>query len=215
MAFDDFHDAFDHSPASDSEFEAGYDWATQHDTDLDTSTQLHQELLRSRLASRQHQLAVASPQTSEGVKPGVWLMLESPHSLDLHHAAAHSEWLMLSGYRQKALVHDIPVRVRLMRLFSGGEDLRIRAFLVEHPDIIDILLEAYSFISTRLRPSGVPKLSLQVYSQEEDDCELIVTIPTTSSVSEGLDDLAAFDNEWWLDRPDEIRRLVTFELAYQ
>jgi anion-transporting ArsA/GET3 family ATPase len=103
---------------------------------------------------------------------------------------------------------------RLEKQFGGVQSDPVRAFLGEHPLVVDALLAMHHVVSAGFSPVERPMLQFRVYSQEDNDFELVVTIPVRMEVEAALASLDALD-EAWIEQPDEVRRLVTFNVDYR
>lgn len=111
-------------------------------------------------------------------------------------------------------IHDLQLR-NLAKYYVLIDPARVKNFLADHPELIPALIEAATHQFDVLKPRGKTAISLVTYSVEYDDQQLCVNIPTTLGVTEGLRALEHFDNSWWLDQPDEIRSLISFDLRYK
>lgn len=99
--------------------------------------------------------------------------------------------------------------------FGFGEVPReVIAFLSREPQVVDTLLDAGTRLQSLFPPANGSLMQIALYREEDSHLEeLLVSVPTNTSVNEAMDRLAAFDN-WWLDQPRAIRRLITFDIEY-
>lgn len=91
----------------------------------------------------------------------------------------------------------------LDRLFTFTCRLSVQRFVVEHPFLVPLLVEAYEQIRSYF-PSAL--LYLDVVSDPEtggdapgsDTEQLVLSIMTDLGVDEAMDMLDCFDHDWWL-----------------
>lgn len=85
----------------------------------------------------------------------------------------------------------------------------VAAFLDEHPDFIDVLVETYEHIR-KIFDKNILEISLSLNEDPEEDftgLSIVIRTPLKSEVSLAL--LDKFDDKWWLDLDAEIRNVVT------
>lgn len=87
----------------------------------------------------------------------------------------------------------------------------VKKFLWTHERLIDILSEAHRRIKKIF--GEVANLSLELHHDPEEDFEgLFIIIKTNLSPEESLDLLDKFDEEWWLDVDDEVRKILEVDI---
>ncbi len=99
--------------------------------------------------------------------------------------------------------------------FGFGEMPReVIAFLSREPQVVDTLRDAGARLQSLFPPANGSLMQIALYREEDSHLEeLLVSVPTNTSVDQAMDRLATFDS-WWLDQPRAIRRLVTFDIEY-
>jgi len=91
----------------------------------------------------------------------------------------------------------------------------VKAFLSDNPAAVDALHSATTHIDKVLHPVAKPSLDVTTFSDEDGDQELTVLIPIDCDAAEAMARLSEFDDTWWLDQPDDVRRLITFDVDFR
>lgn len=90
----------------------------------------------------------------------------------------------------------------------------VAAYLGQHPKLHDAL-EALNVQVNNV--FGKTELRLEMFKDPED-CDstgkLFALIPTPLTAKEATPLLGRLDNEWWLDQPAEIHRLMSVDMQY-
>jgi len=98
---------------------------------------------------------------------------------------------------------------QLENLYLFNNPVDIRRFLLTHNYLIDPLYEVYDQIR-RIFGESIVQIRLEHDRDPEEDFEgLFITIETNLPVSQSLDLLERFDEEWWLDVDNEVREVMT------
>ncbi|GAB4541062.1 MAG: hypothetical protein Tsb0020_54100 [Haliangiales bacterium] len=99
--------------------------------------------------------------------------------------------------------------------FGFGEVPReVIAFLSREPQVVDTLRDAGTRLQRLFPAANGALMQIALYREEDSHLEeLLVSVPTNTSVDQAMDRLATFDS-WWLEQPRAIRRLVTFDIEY-
>lgn len=94
-----------------------------------------------------------------------------------------------------------------MKIVLSDPD-QIIQFLVQHPELISYLEEASQRINQLFPDTNQLKLRLS-FDPEFDNYDpwLILSVPTALEVSEARERLDRFDMEWWVNLPENIRRI--------
>ncbi len=104
---------------------------------------------------------------------------------------------------------------QLSQYFTIKDSAAVSRFLRQNTQLVNVLFEARtkfdSYFDTNIR------LSLEVFIDPEDDHanpKLFALILTTLSSSEASIRLAQLDQDWWLNQPYEVRRLMNIDVEY-
>jgi hypothetical protein len=98
---------------------------------------------------------------------------------------------------------------QLENLYLFNNPVDIRRFLLTHNYLIDPLYEVHDQIR-RIFGESIVQIRLEHDRDPEEDFEgLFITIETNLPVSQSLDLLERFDEEWWLDVDNEVREVMT------
>lgn len=103
----------------------------------------------------------------------------------------------------------------LMDLYSPQINPDVWQFMQNHPQVIDILLEAYPYLMISF--GSAPTLSLRVIADPETngEKELMAYIVTSLPVEEALQKLDQFDETWFLDQLGRFDCLFNFNLQLE
>lgn len=105
--------------------------------------------------------------------------------------------------------------VRLGRHFYFKDSRSVCQFLDLHPSVISVLFEARKRVDGYF---GAETLThLRIFTDPEidsDSSKLFVLIRTTLPFTDASGRLDRLDEEWWLDQPDEARRLLNIDVEY-
>lgn len=101
---------------------------------------------------------------------------------------------------------------KLEEIYSFRDAAEVRRFLVAHPYLIDILLEAQPYLGKYFGPD--PDVVLEVVNDRETASwqQLFAYIQTSLSVDEALAQLDELDEAWFLDQTDRVDDLFNFDL---
>jgi len=104
---------------------------------------------------------------------------------------------------------------RLEGLYALRRESKVRRFLLIHSHLIDVLFEAHPFLQKYFGPN--PRVELEVISYPDEAAydELVGWIQSTDDVSEGLDKLERFEEDWFLDRLDQIGNRFNFNIEFK
>lgn len=97
-------------------------------------------------------------------------------------------------------------------LYTFRNPVAVRRFLLHHPHLIDLLLEAHPYLAKSFGQD--PQVALEVVHDREvaDWTQLVAYIVTSLPVDQALDELDEFDDEWFLDQVDQAGDLFNFNL---
>lgn len=99
----------------------------------------------------------------------------------------------------------------LGRFYTFNNSIEVKRFLLAHDHLITPLFEAYKHIKEIFGP-GVD-VYLEIHRDPEEDFEgLFIIAKTNLSPDQSLNLLDKFDEEWWLDVDDEIRKFVEVDI---
>jgi hypothetical protein len=103
---------------------------------------------------------------------------------------------------------------QLEEIYSRRQLAAVRRFLRTHPQLVDILLEAYVYLQRHFGPD--PQVVLEVVSdpEVEDWDELFAYILTSLPADQTLAQLDRFDQEWFLDQLDRTQGLLNFDVEF-
>ncbi len=101
---------------------------------------------------------------------------------------------------------------KLEERYSFRDAAEVRRFLVAHPDLIDVLLEAQPYLEKYFGPE--PDVVLDVVNDGETASwqQLFAYIQTSLSPDEALAQLDKLDEAWFLDQTDRVDDLFNFDL---
>jgi hypothetical protein len=102
-------------------------------------------------------------------------------------------------------------RVRQLYTFS---DTDVEPFLRGHPELVPFLLEAVPQVERFFGLHTVVSLCMVIDPEYDIPPDLVAYIRTSLPVSEGLDRLAQFDEDWYLHQLDRITPLFNFNLEF-
>ena len=103
---------------------------------------------------------------------------------------------------------------RLGEFYSFRDMPPVRRFLCAHPQLIDVLLEAHTYLEKHFGPG--PLVTLEVVSDPEaaDWDQLFAYILTSLPVDEAQARLDRLDEEWFLGQLDRTGDLFNFNLEF-
>lgn len=112
---------------------------------------------------------------------------------------------------------EIDRETEIQRLSScfNFRNQAVNGFLERHPALFRVLFEARKKFDEYFGANTIP--SLEVFIDPEDDHsnpKLFALIPAAAASREASAVLDKLDEEWWLDQPYEIRRLVNIDVEY-
>lgn len=114
---------------------------------------------------------------------------------------------------QQFIVESSRLR-QLGEFYSFRDMLPVRRFLRARPQLIDVLLEAHTYLEKHFGPG--PLVTLEVVSDPEatDWDQLFAYILTSLPVDEAQARLDRLDEEWFLGQLDRIGDLFNFNLEF-
>ena len=104
---------------------------------------------------------------------------------------------------------------KLEALYSFRNASAVRQFLEAHPNLIELLLEAYRYLQKHF--GSIPQIVLELvtYPDETAYDELVAWIQSEDRVPEGLEKLEKFEDEWFLDHLTEIGNSFNFNIEFK
>lgn len=106
-------------------------------------------------------------------------------------------------------------REQLSLYFSFEDSVAVSDFLKQNTQLVRVLFEARPKFDSYFGPET--RSSLEVFIDPEDDRanpKLFALILTTLPSSEASTRLQQLDEDWWLDQPYEVRRLMNIDVEY-
>ena len=102
----------------------------------------------------------------------------------------------------------------LERIYSLRNAAAVRRFLRAHPQLLEVLLEAYIHLQRYF--GSKPQVTLEVVSDPEVEGleELFAYILTDLPVDEAMARLDKLDQEWFLDQLDRVDGRLNFNLEF-
>lgn len=99
------------------------------------------------------------------------------------------------------------------RVYALRDERAVREFLDAHPHLIPFLIEAYSRIRRYFGTDATATLEV-IQDPEADGETLFAYIRTPLPVDAAMDRLDRLDDEWFLDRLDQVGELFNFNLEF-
>ena len=121
---------------------------------------------------------------------------------------------MDTGTHEATAPSDAAVVENLNAVYSIADESAVAAYLSEHVDLVDILLN----IPSKLREyslEGRLALAHEIYPDSIDDEQLVISIFTHEEPEIAQPKLERFDEEWWLERTAETRVRVCILLRFE
>jgi hypothetical protein len=102
----------------------------------------------------------------------------------------------------------------LEKFYSFRERTKVLQFIEKHPFLISPLLSIPDNVRNYIYDS---QLSLEVLADPEinDYLQLFILISTQLDSNEAIDKLDKFEDDWWLQIPYEVRKLVAIDVECQ
>jgi hypothetical protein len=107
-----------------------------------------------------------------------------------------------------------------LRLLSDQFDLEdrnsVRKFLAEHQFLIKVLFDARQKVN-QIFGVDTP-MTLKLFTDPEDEpgeTMLFVLVLTSLPVKEATARLMKIDEDWWVDQPNELTRLMNIDVEYR
>jgi len=99
----------------------------------------------------------------------------------------------------------------LEKFYTFRGKTKILQFLAKYPFLISTLLSVPDNIRTYISDS---QLSLEVLTDPEinDYLQLFIQISTQLDLDEAIDKLDKFEDDWWLQIPYEVRKLIAIDV---
>jgi hypothetical protein len=99
-------------------------------------------------------------------------------------------------------------------LYSLRDRSQVSGYLEAHREVIPVLVEAYGRIQSRFG-SGTPVV-LRVISEpgNRQSSELFALISTSFPVDQALEAMRRFDEEWWLNVPEQQTGALNFDVEF-
>ncbi len=91
---------------------------------------------------------------------------------------------------------------------------KVQAFLQDHPQLIEIVLEAALHIERHFGLDTQVELAVSVDPEIEDMEELFAYVCTSLPVDEALARLDRLDEEWFLDQLERVDDLFNIDLRF-
>lgn len=130
------------------------------------------------------------------------------------HRATRDDWVMCSD----AVIRRVTPKEtweRLLPYFSVKNGRDVSRFLEENPFLVNVLLDVRTKFDEYFGADSRSVLEVFVDPEEDQSSPklfaLTLAAPSSDKVSASLDRL---DQEWWLDQPYEIRRLMNIDVEY-
>jgi len=141
-----------------------------------------------------------------------WLQIKLARDLVASSPGAQIQLAEYDALRQ-FIVESSRLR-RLGEFYSFRDMPPVRRFLRAHPQLIDVLLEAHTYLEKHFGPG--PLVTLEVVSDPEavDWDQLFAYILTSLPVDEAQARLDRLDEEWFLGQLDRIGDLFNFNLEF-
>lgn len=98
--------------------------------------------------------------------------------------------------------------------FLLREQAKIQAFLRDHPQLMEIVLEAVFHIERHFGPDPQVELAVSIDPEIEGMEELFAYICTSLPVDEALARLDRLDEEWFLEQLDRVNGLFNINLKF-
>jgi len=99
----------------------------------------------------------------------------------------------------------------LGRMYTFSNPIEVKEFLLTHDYLINPLFEAHKHIREIFGESV--EICLEIHRDPEEDFEgLFIVVKTNLSLSQSLELLDEFDEEWWLDVDYEIRKTLEVDI---
>ena len=100
-------------------------------------------------------------------------------------------------------------------LYKVGDSIEIiSGFIARNLFLVDLLKDARQKISEYFGDEFIPRLEISYIPESNILDELWVLIPTKLPVSQALDMLDRFDEEWWLDASEQAHCKMNIKMAY-
>jgi hypothetical protein len=140
-------------------------------------------------------------------------LLDAKSEFDTH----FTECLENLSTRYNALLdvlQEIKNLQRLAESYAFRDEATVRSFLHDHPQVIEVLLEAYTRLQGYFGPDLRVTLEVVRDPEVEDLGELFAYIATSLPVCDALTQLNRFDGNWFLDQLDRVDGLLNFNLEF-
>ena len=99
----------------------------------------------------------------------------------------------------------------LGRFYVFDNPIAVNSFLLKHDFLFNAIFEAYKHLN-EIFGAGV-ETHLKIHNDPEEDFEaLFIIVKSVLPSDQSLNLLDRFDEEWWLDVDDEIRKLIEVDV---
>ncbi len=117
--------------------------------------------------------------------------------------------------KQSSSAHGViesPGLHELENLYTFRNPVAVRRFLLNHPHLIDLLLEAYPHLAQTFGQDSHVALEVVRDPEVANWTQLVAYLVTSLPVDQALDKLDEFDDEWFLGQDDRVGDLFNFNL---
>jgi len=101
---------------------------------------------------------------------------------------------------------------RLREIYAFRNPDQVRSFLVTHPDLVEVLFEARSYLEALFGSDLEVILEVVTDPDAEGLKQLFAYIHTSLPIDDALERLDRLDEEWFLDQLDRVDGLCNFNL---
>lgn len=115
---------------------------------------------------------------------------------------------------QKAITAPQELLDQLADAYTFRDGDSVAAFLLRHPYLVDLLMEARGEIRKQFGPETPVVLQLSSDAEAEHDEELLALVLTPLPVDEALSRLDRLDETWWLDALDRAQDQLTIHVEF-
>jgi hypothetical protein len=102
----------------------------------------------------------------------------------------------------------------ICRNYSVPDAAAVGEFMLDHPYLLDLLLEAYPRLRSLFGPSSAPRLERASDPDVPNRTYLLVTLVTPLPVRDALALMNRFADDWWLDHIAYAGRDLVFMVDF-